>query len=165
MREVFFAVLNEEVSFGKCLHLRQCGATLVLGPSHAKKGMFHSIELNTKTKTLSVVENDERRHCGIIRPDRPSARFMLLLLHRHSVLRFYLQSVAILQVISSIPKRPSSDIYLTALPTYHKKHKDRLSTELNATDHLSHAKHHQRTKTSDDIDTNLSFLQSQPSCS
>ena len=32
------------------------------------------------------------------------------------------------------------------------KNKDQFSTELNATDHLSHAKHHKTTKTSNDID-------------
>ena len=77
----------------------------------------------------------------------------------------YIQSKAALQVISSIPKRPSIDIYPTALSCYHQKTKTGLSTELNATDHLPHVKHHKRTKTSNVIDTNLSSLQSQPSCS
>ena len=55
-------------------------------------------------------------------------------------------------------------IQLHCLPII-KKHKGRLSTELNAADNLSHARHHKRTKTSDDNGTNLSSLQSQPSCS
>ena len=77
----------------------------------------------------------------------------------------YIQSKATLQVILSIPKRPSSDIDPTALPSSHQKNEDRLSTELNVTDNLSLAKHHKRTETSDNIDTTLSSLQSQPFCS
>ena len=129
-----------------------------------EKATFDSIKVLSKMKEISVVGDDWRRHSGIIRPNRLSARLMLLL-HCRSVLWFYLQSRATLQVISFIPKRSSSDIYPIVLPSYHQKNKGRLSTELNATDHLLYAKHHKRTKTSDDIDTNLSSLHCQPHCS
>jgi hypothetical protein len=70
----------------------------------------------------------------------------------------YIQSKTTLQTISSIPKRPASDIYPTALPSYHQKNKDRLSIELNATDNLSHVKHHKRTNISKSINIYLSYL-------
>ena len=55
-------------------------------------------------------------------------------------------------------------IQLHSLPVM-KKNKGRPSTERNATVNLSHDKHHKTIKTSDDIDTNRSSLQSQSSCS
>ena len=73
----------------------------------------------------------------------------------------YIQSEAMLQLISSMSEQPSSDVYPTALPSYHQESNGRLSTELNANDHLSHAKHHKRTETSDTIDKHF-FPQSQP---
>ena len=55
------------------------------------------------------------------------------------------------QAIASIPQQSSSDMYPTALPSYHQKHIDTLSTELHATDNLSLAKHHKITQTSKEI--------------
>ena len=46
------------------------------------------IEFIAKTKAISVVEEDWRRHCDTIRLDRPSARPMVLLLDRRSVLQW-----------------------------------------------------------------------------
>jgi hypothetical protein len=62
------------------------------------------------------------------------------------------------------PATTANKRWMHCLPII-KKQKGRLSTELNATDNLSLAKHHKRTKTSDEIDTTLSSLRSPPSCS
>ena len=79
--------------------------------------MFRSIEFISKVQEITVVEDDGRRHCDTIRPDLPPARLMLLL-HCRSVRQFHVQSEAVFQMISSIPKRPSSDIYPSALSFY-----------------------------------------------
>ena len=44
-----------------------------------RKATFDSIEFISKIKEISVVEDDGRRHCDTIRPDRPSTRLMLRL--------------------------------------------------------------------------------------
>ncbi len=126
-----------------------------------KKATFDSIEFIAKMQALIDVEDDGRRHCVSIRPNRSSARLMLLL-HCRSFLRFYIQIEAITQMSSSIPKQSSRDINSTALPSEHKKRKSKLSTELNTTDDLSLAEHHKTTKPSNGIDKNLSFLPSIP---
>ena len=104
-----------------------------------QKTTLYSMKFVSKIPEISIVEDYGRRHCDTI---RPSVR-LILLLHCRSVLRFCIQTVAILQVISSIPKRPLSDIYPITLPSYHQKNKDRISTELNATDSLLLANHSQ----------------------